>query len=112
MSSYRLITSGKNQRREYLSLNCSPLFQTLPDQDFAQEQRKSYHSFLYERLPKLLNFYFPPEKTVEFSDYNNDVKIEVRDIECREPETITEDSKGKKEISPKSEEEARANSLT
>ena len=68
----------------------------------------SYNNFLYEKLPRLLTFYFP----AEFSDYNNDVKIEVRDIECREPETVTEDSKGKKEISHKSEEEARANSLT
>ena len=106
--SYRTINSGKNSRREYLGANRSPLFQGLPEQDYVREQKLSYSKFLHERLPQLLSFYFP----AEFSDYNNDVKIEVRDIECREPETITEDSKGKKEISPKSEEEARANSLT
>ncbi|CAG8746963.1 14810_t:CDS:2 [Funneliformis caledonium] len=45
-------------------------------------------------------------------DYNNDVRIEVKDMECREPETVVEDSKGKKKIRPQSEAEARANSLT
>ena len=98
MSSYRLITSGKNQRREYLSLNRSPLFRSLPDQDFAQEQRISYYKFLYEKLPKLLNFYFPKEKGVEFSDYNNRVKVNVEEMEHQEPEI--------------SEEEARSDFLT
>src|SRR3954464_14971685 len=106
MSSYRLITSGKNQRREYLSLNCSPLFQTLPDQDFAQEQRKSYHNFLYEKLPKLLNFYFPEEKGVELSDYNNKVKINIEGIEVQEPKTESK-VKGKKVEVELSEEEAK-----
>ena len=59
--SYRLIKSGKNQRREYLGLNKSPLFQDLPQRDFAHEQKESYHKFFQERLPKLLDFYFPAE---------------------------------------------------
>lgn len=94
MSLYNLTTSGKKQRREYLSLNHSPLFQTLPDQDFAQEQKISYHNFLYNKLPKLLNFYFP----AEFSDYNNSIQISIEQIECQEAEI--------------SENEARINSLT
>jgi DNA-directed RNA polymerase beta subunit len=111
MSSYRLITSGKNQRREYFSLNHSPLFQVLPDQDFAQEQRKSYHNFLYEKLPKLLNFYFPKERAVELSDYNNKVKINIEGIEIQEPK-IEKKVKGKKVEVEFSEEEAQNSSLT
>src|SRR3954469_17908939 len=103
--SYLIVNSGKNARREYFATNRSPLFQGLPERDYAREQKSSYSKFLHERLPQLLSFYFP----AEFSDYNNEVKIDVKDVECREPETIAEDSKGKKEISPKSEEEARAN---
>ena len=94
MLPYRLITSGKNQRREYFSLNRSPLFQALPDRDFAQEQKSSYNKFLYEKLPRLLTFYFP----AEFSDYNNNIQIKVEEIECQEPEI--------------NEEEARIASLT
>jgi hypothetical protein len=67
--SYRIINSGKNQRREYLAANRSPLFQALPERDFAQEQKVSYRDFLDKKLPKLFSFYFP----FEFSDYNNDV---------------------------------------
>ena len=94
MLPYRLITSGKNQRREYLSLNRSPLFQALPDRDFAREQKLSYNNFLYEKLPRLLTFYFP----AEFSDYNNNIQIKVEEVECQEPEV--------------SEEKARTASLT
>ena len=67
--SYRIINSGKNQRREYLAANRSPLFQALPERDFAQEQKASYHDFLDKKLSELISFYFP----FEFSDYNNDV---------------------------------------
>jgi hypothetical protein len=94
MVSYRLINSGNNQRREYLSLNRSPLFENLPDRDFAQEQKLSYHNFLFEKLPQLLTFYFP----AEFSDYNNNISVSIDSLECQEPEI--------------SEEEARENSLT
>ena len=89
MLPYRLITSGKNERREYLSLNHSPLFKSLPDRDFTQEQKLSYHNFLHKKLPKLLNFYFP----AEFSDYNNSVKIKVEEIKCHEPEISEEEAK-------------------
>src|SRR3954470_16328299 len=94
MLPYRLIDSGKNQRREYFSLNRSPLFQELPDRDFAQEQKLSYNEFLYEKLPRLLTFYFP----AEFSDYNNNIQIKIESVECQEPEI--------------SEEKARNDSLT
>ena len=93
MPSYRLVNSGKKQRREYLSLNRSPLFQALPERDFAQEQKASYHGFLDEKLPKLLTFYFP----FEFSDYNNDVWINASEVEYQEAS---------------SEEEARTNYFT
>jgi len=92
--SYRIINSGKNPRREYLVANRSPLFQALSERDCAQEQKSSYSKLLYERLPQLLSFYFP----AEFSDYNNNVKVNIEKYECQEPE-ITE-------------EEARADSLT
>ncbi|CAI2201883.1 19323_t:CDS:2, partial [Funneliformis geosporum] len=93
----------KNSRREYVGVNRSPLFRGLPEHDYTREQKSSYSKFLYERLPELLSFYFP----AEFSDYNNDVTINIKDVECREPETVVEDSKGKKKIKPQSEEEAR-----
>jgi DNA-directed RNA polymerase subunit beta len=89
MLPHRLIISGKNERREYLSLNHSPLFKSLPDRDFTQEQKLSYHIFLHEKLPKLLNFYFP----AEFSDYNNSLKIKVEEIKCSEPEISEEEAK-------------------
>ena len=72
MLSYRLIESGKNQRREYLSKNRSPLFQPLPERDFAQEQIKSYADFLQQGLKNLLNFYFPSGGR-KLEDYNNKV---------------------------------------
>src|SRR3954468_357531 len=103
--SYLTINSGKSLRREYSAANRSPLFQDLPERDYAQEQKLSYSKFLHERLPQLLSFYFP----AEFSDYNNDIKISIKNVECREPETVVEDSKGRKTIKPQSEEEARAN---
>jgi hypothetical protein len=93
---YRLINSGKNQRREYLSLNHSPLFQSLPERDFAHEQKKSYENFLYQQLPRLLTS--PPYSPIELSDYNNDIRITIEEVKCQEPEV--------------SEEEARVNFLT
>src|SRR4051794_4623495 len=92
--SYQIINSGKNSRREYFATNRSPLFQDLPERDYAREQKLSYANFLYERLPRLLSFYFP----AEFSDYNNNVKINIEKFVCQEPE-ITE-------------EKARVDSLT
>lgn len=83
---YRTINSGKNLRREYLTANRSPLFKTLPDRDYSQEQKLSYSKFLNESLSQLLSFYFP----AEFNDYNNDVKIDVGNIIYEEPK-ITED---------------------
>src|SRR2546423_8813144 len=106
--SHLIINSGKNPRREYLAVNRSLLFQNLPERDYAQEQKLSYSKFLYEILPQLLSFYFP----AEFSDYNNAIKINIKNVECREPETIVEDSKGKKKTKPQSQKEARVNSLT
>ena len=94
MLPYRLITSGKNQRREYFFLNRSPLFQPLPDRNFAWEQKLSYNDFLFKKLPELLTNYFP----VEFKDYNNNIQIKVREVECHEPKI--------------SEEEAQESSLT
>lgn len=106
--SYRIINSGKNSRREYLGANRSPLFQGLPERDYAREQKSSYLKFLHERLPQLLSFYFP----AKFSDYNNKIEIHIKDVECREPETVTESLKGKKKVKLQSEEEARTNFLT
>src|SRR3954453_22726270 len=106
--SYRTITSGKNKRREYLAANRSPLFEGLPKQDYAREQKTFYSKLLYERLPQLLSFYFP----AEFSDYNNTIKVNIENIECREPEITVKNSKGKDITKLQSEEEARADSLT
>lgn len=89
MVSYRLITSGKNQRREYLSLNRSPLFEKLPDRDFAEEQKESYKKFLKEKLPQLLTFYFP----AEFSDYNNNIRVNIESVECQEPKISEEEAR-------------------
>ncbi|MCE8158975.1 MAG: hypothetical protein I3270_00620 [Candidatus Moeniiplasma glomeromycotorum] len=87
--SYRLIDSGKNQRREYLSKNRSPLFKSLPERDFAQEQKKSYADFLHRGLKDLLKFYFSANGR-KLEDYNNQVWINVEELQCHEPE-ITED---------------------
>jgi hypothetical protein len=76
MSSYQIINSGKNQRRRYLTINNSPLFQTLPQRDFAHEQKSSYHDFLHKRLNELLKFYFP----VVFDDHNNIIKINIENL--------------------------------
>src|SRR5437868_691744 len=106
---YQTINSGKNPRREYLTTNRSPLFQGLPERDYAQEQKLSYHNFLYDtykngellkpsRLSQLLDFYFPKENPAEFSDYNNNIKISVENFVCEEPEMT--------------EEQARTDSLT
>ena len=85
---YRLINSGKTQRKEYYHHNRSDLFRPLPQKDLTQEQRESYEYFLYQALPKLLQFYFP----AQFKDYNNQVSLEILNYEngelCRweEPE--------------------------
>lgn len=79
---YRVITSGGNERREYLSLNRSSLFLDLPKIDTAQEQKKSYFDFLNNKLKQLLNFYFP----VTFSDHNNTINLNVTDFILQEPE--------------------------
>jgi len=92
--SHLTINSGKSLRREYSAANRSPLFQDLPERDYAQEQKLSYSKFLHERLLQLLSFYFP----AEFSDYNNNIKINVENFAYQEPE-ITEET-------------ARAESLT
>ncbi|CAG8611931.1 6936_t:CDS:2, partial [Ambispora gerdemannii] len=68
--------------------------QALPGRDFAHEQKLSYSQFLTERLPRLLNFYFP----AEFSDYNNHIRVNITDFKCQEPEI--------------SEQEAQENYLT
>jgi hypothetical protein len=73
--SHRLIISGDNQRREYFSVNSSPLFKDLPDKDFSQEQKKSYNGFK-DSLKKLFDFYFP----AKFSDYNNEIELELEEI--------------------------------
>jgi len=106
--SYRIINSGKNPRREYLAANRSPLFEALPKLDYAREQKNSYLKLIYERLPQLLSFYFP----AEFSDYNNNIKINIENVECREPEITVKNSKGKDITKLQSEEEAKADSLT
>src|SRR5215203_5553135 len=78
---HRSINSGKAQRREYYCHNRSDLFRSLPQKDLAQEQRESYEYFLYQSLPKLLQFYFP----VQFKDYNNQIRLEILDSRWEEP---------------------------
>jgi len=107
MPSYRLVNSGKIQRREYLTENHSSLFQGFPEPVFAQEQKLSYDNFLTEKLPQLLSFYFP----AEFSNYNNKVKISIKDTKVQEPK-IKREIEGKEIEVEMNEEEARNNSLT
>lgn len=85
---HRLVISGDNQRREYFSVNNSPLFKNLPSKDFSQEQKKSYKSFK-DSLRKLFDFYFP----AEFSDYNNKVEIILEDIIWNDPQFTEDESK-------------------
>jgi hypothetical protein len=89
MPAYRTIISGQKQRREFLSLNKSPLFKDLPNLDFAQEQKTSYNKFVFDKLPKLLSFYFP----AEFSDYNNKVNTNITNIDCKEPDFTQEQAR-------------------
>jgi DNA-directed RNA polymerase beta subunit len=91
---YRIIKSGNNKRREYLGLNRSPLFQDLPQKDFAEEQKLSFDNFLHSDLKKIFATYFP----AEFSNYNNHIRCEVKEIRCEEPKNT--------------EDETRANGLT
>ena len=100
MLPHRLIKSGKTQRREYYYLNRSDLFSSLPQGNFAQEQKKSYDYFLQKSLPKLLQLYFP----VQLQDYNNQVKLEFSKYEdlgnsyfrIEEPEISLEEAYKKK----------------
>jgi DNA-directed RNA polymerase beta subunit len=78
---YHLINVGKTQRREYLNLNRSELFQSLPCKDLAQEQKQSYEYFQKKALPKLFRFYFP----AQFEDYNNQIRLEISDFLFEEP---------------------------
>ncbi|CAG8775498.1 16390_t:CDS:2 [Racocetra persica] len=87
----------------YLTVNRSPLFQGLPERDYAREQKKSYDNFRHERLPKLLTFYFP----AEFNDYNNNIKISVENLIYQEP-TIEKNGK----VITETEEQARAEGRT
>ena len=107
MPSYRLVSSGKVQRREYLTENRSPLFQSFPEPNFAQEQKLSYDNFLTKGLPQLLSSYFP----AEFSNYNNKVRINIKDVKFQEPKIKkkVEDKEVEVELT---EEEARNRSLT
>lgn len=97
---HRLIKSGKAQRREYYYLNRSDLFSSLPQGNFAQEQKKSYNYFLQKSLPSLLQLYFP----VQLQDYNSQVKLEVLKYEdlgnsyfrIEEPEISLEETHQKK----------------
>src|SRR5436190_24061126 len=97
---HRLIESGKTQRREYYYLNRSNLFSSLPQGNFAQEQKKSYNHFLQKSLPNLLQLYFP----VQLQDYNNQVKLEFSKYEdlgnsyfrIEEPEISLEEAYKKK----------------
>jgi len=91
MAKYRIIKSGQNERREYLPLNQSPLFKDLPQVDIAQEQKKSYFIFLYEKLPQLLKSYFP----TEFNDHNNNIKINIKNINIQEPEETEKEAQVK-----------------
>src|SRR5436190_2131127 len=77
MPLHRLIKSGKTQRREYYYLNHSDLFSSLPQGNFAQEQKKSYDYFLQKSLPKFLQLYFP----VQLQDYNNQVTLQFSKYE-------------------------------
>lgn len=79
---YRIIISGNNERREYISLNRSNLFLDLPKVDTAQEQKKSYFEFLNSKLPQLLDFYFP----ITLKDHNNVINLEVKGFNLQEPE--------------------------
>ena len=91
---YRIINSGKNQRREYLGRNHSPLFQDLPQKDFGQEQKLSYDNFLHHQLKNLFTNYFP----IEFSNYNNNIQCNIKQVDYQEPKI--------------SEDQARSDSLT
>jgi len=86
MVQYRLINSGNNKRREYITLNKSLLFKNIPEYDFAEEQKRSYNYFLERELSDLFLFYFPSE----FSDYNNTIKVDIENLKYIKPE-ITED---------------------
>ncbi|WNE41736.1 MAG: DNA-directed RNA polymerase subunit beta [Mycoplasmataceae bacterium] len=86
--SHRLIISGDNQRREYFSVNSSPLFKDLPNKDFSQEQKKSYNGFK-NSLKKLFDFYFP----AKFSDYNNEVELKLEEIVWNDPQFTEDESK-------------------
>jgi len=87
----RSINIGNGQCREYLSLNRSPLFQALPQKDFAQIQKDSYDFFLNKRLKGLLDLYFP----AEFSDYNNKVSLTIKDLIINPPTISLEEAKDK-----------------
>jgi DNA-directed RNA polymerase beta subunit len=78
---YRLINLGKTQRREYLHLNRSKLFQSLPCKSLTEEQRESYEYFQKKALPELFKFYFPSQ----FKDYNNQIRLEILDFRFEEP---------------------------
>lgn len=90
----RIVQSGRNRRVEYLSANLSPLYSALPSGDFAAIQKKSYKNFIENRLPKLFTDYFP----AKFSDYNNTINIDIKDVKCEE--------------TGETEDEARENSQT
>ena len=87
MTLYRLINSGKIQRREYYGKNCSSLFESLPQKDLTREQKDSYYHFLYHSLPQLLEFYFP----VQFDDYNNRIRLEILASRWEEPKFSLEE---------------------
>ncbi|CAJ0926629.1 21602_t:CDS:10 [Entrophospora sp. SA101] len=82
-------------RRQYLTLNNSPLFQTLPQRDFAHEQKSSYYDFLDRRLNELLNFYFP----FNCSDHNNTIELNIEKFHHQEPKISQEEAQLKEDIS-------------
>ncbi len=85
---HRLIASGDNYRREYFSVNNSPLFKALPNKDFSQEQKKSYQHFR-ENLKGLFDFYFP----AKFSDYNNQIELVLEKVIWNSPQFTEDESK-------------------
>lgn len=69
---HRIIISGDNRRKEYLSSNKSALFRDVDNVNFSSEQTKSFENFK-KNFSKLFDLYFP----AKFSDYNNDVDLKI-----------------------------------
>ncbi|CAG8741295.1 20808_t:CDS:2, partial [Racocetra persica] len=70
-------------------LNHSPLFQDLPNKDFGEEQKLSFDNFLRQGLKKIFATYFP----AEFSNYNNLIHCEVKEVRYEEPKNTANEAR-------------------